>query len=247
MKKEKLKDERIKNTTYLDAWNNAIYGIIYTTKTQLNFKVQLVVTVCILILSLFFELTKVEFLCLTFSIMFVLFAELINTAIESVVDLFVDVYHPKAKVAKDVAAGAVIVAALNAIIVAYFLFFEKISEAGTIVLHSLTSSPMHLAFVSIALTIVGVISLKAITNKGTPLQGGMPSGHAAIAFAALTAIWLSTNNIIVFTLAFISSILVAESRVEGKIHSLVEVLFGAFFGIIITLLVYSLTMLKIGG
>lgn len=71
-------------------------------------------------------------------------------------------------------------------------------------------------------------------------------GHAAISFAALTAIWLSTNNIIVFTLALISSILVAESRVEGRIHSLVEVLFGSFFGILITLLVYSLTMLKIG-
>ena len=73
------------------------------------------------------------------------------------------------------------------------------------------------------------------------------AGHAAISFAALTAIWLTTNNIIVFTLALISSILVAESRIEGRIHNIAEVLFGSFFGIIITLLVYSLIMLKIGG
>ena len=50
---------------------------------------------------------------------------MINTAIETVVDLFVDVYHPKAKIAKDVAAGAVVLAACNALVVGYFIFFNK--------------------------------------------------------------------------------------------------------------------------
>jgi len=242
MKKED--NNKIKNNGYIDAWNNALYGIIYTTKTQTNFKIQLVIAILVAILSLFFNLEKTEFLCLVLSVVLVLFAELINTAIEAVVDLFIDVYHPKAKIAKDVAAGAVVITALNSIVVAYFLFFEKLSESGVRVLSSLTNSPNHLAFVSFVLTIIGVVALKIVFNKGTPLQGGMPSGHAAISFAGLTAIWLNTNNIIVFTLALVSSILVIESRVEAKIHTLAEVLFGAFFGVLITLLVYSITMLK---
>lgn len=104
MKKNTNKDPRIKNNTYIDAWNNALYGIIYTSKTQLNFKIQLIIAVLVAILSLFMDLNKAEFLCLILSVVLVLFAELVNTAIETVVDLFVDVYHPKAKIAKDVAA-----------------------------------------------------------------------------------------------------------------------------------------------
>lgn len=243
MKRELKDDKRIKNNSYIDAWNNALYGIIYTTKTQTNFRVQLIISILVAILSLFLNLEKSEFLCLVLSVVLVLFAELVNTAIESVVDLLIDVYHPKAKIAKDVAAGAVVITALNAIVVAYFLFFEKISESSVRVLSALTSSPNHLAFVSFVLTIIGVVALKILFNKGTPLQGGMPSGHAAISFATLTAIWLNTNDIIVFTLALVSSILVIESRVEAKIHTLAEVLFGAFFGALITLLVYSITMI----
>jgi len=175
MKKNTNKDPRIKNNTYIDAWNNALYGIIYTSKTQLNFKIQLIIAVLVAILSLFMDLDKAEFLCLILSVVLVLFAELVNTAIETVVDLFVDVYHPKAKIAKDVAAGGVIITALNAIVVAYFLFFERLSQMGTKILSSLTSSPTHLAFVSVVLTIIGVIYLKIKTRRGTPLQGGLPS------------------------------------------------------------------------
>ena len=56
-----------------------------------------------------------------------MYEKLINTAIETVVDLYTDLYHPKAKVTKDVAAGAVVLSAINAIIVAYFLFFKDFS------------------------------------------------------------------------------------------------------------------------
>lgn len=175
MKKEVPSDPRLRNNTYIQSWNNALGGIMYTAKTQTNFKLELLIAVVVMILSLFFDLQKSEFLCLVITVMLVLFAELVNTAVESLVDLYVDVYHPKAKVAKDVAAGAVVMTAINAIIMAYFLFFDKIVFTGTIVLSSLKSSPFHLAFVAIMLTIIGVITLKSLFNRGTPLQGGMPS------------------------------------------------------------------------
>ena len=97
---------------------------------QSNIKKQLVIAVIVMLVSLFFDLNKAEFLCLMFTVVLIIVAEMINTAIETGVDLYTDLYHPKAKIAKDVGAGAVVITAINAIIVAYFLFFEKISTIG---------------------------------------------------------------------------------------------------------------------
>lgn len=108
MKKEQEKEnakEKIKNDGFIDAWKNAFNGIIYATTTQGNIKKQLIIAVIVVIISLFFNLSRAEFLCFLFTIVLILFAEMVNTAIETVVDLYIDVYHPKAKIAKDVAAG----------------------------------------------------------------------------------------------------------------------------------------------
>jgi Diacylglycerol kinase len=239
----KKDDNQFKSKNLIEAGNNAIKGIIYTTKTQRSVKIQLAIAAIVLIASLFFRLEKWEFLILIFAIVLVIVAEIINTAIETVVDLYIDVYHPKAKIAKDVAAGAVTVAAINSIIVGYFLFVDKFETVGDIVFANLKKSPTHLSFVALALTVIGVIVIKATTNKGTPLQGGMPSGHAAIAFSALTTIWINTSNILIIVCALVIAILVAESRIENKIHSLSEVIFGSFLGTLMTLLMYSLTMI----
>ena len=103
------KEKKIKNSSFIDAWKNAINGIIYATTTQANIKKQLVIAVAVVIISLFFNLSKAEFLIFLFTIILIIFAEMVNTAIETVVDLYVDVYHPKAKIAKDVAAGGVVI------------------------------------------------------------------------------------------------------------------------------------------
>ena len=122
---EKKNKNKTSNSNFIDAWKNATNGIIYATTTQRNIKIQLVIAVLVVIVSLFFDLSRAEFLCFLFTIILILFAEMCNTAIETVVDLYVDVYHPKAKIAKDVAAGGVVITALNALIVAYFLFFRQ--------------------------------------------------------------------------------------------------------------------------
>ena len=145
-------EEKIKNKNFADAWKNAFNGIIYATTTQGNIKKQLIIAVVVVVISLFFNLSKAEFLCFLFTIILILFAEMCNTAIETVVDLYVDVYHPKAKIAKDVAAGGVVITAINAIIVAYFLFFDKISDIGLNFIENVTSSPIHLATIAYAKT-----------------------------------------------------------------------------------------------
>lgn len=162
----KKEDERLHNKNFFESWKNATNGIIYGTTTQSNVKKQLLIIAIFLIISLFFNLSKVEFICLIFACVLIIFAEMINTAIETVVDLYVDVYHPKAKIAKDVAAGAVVITALNALVVAYFIFFDKIGEAGTSILQTVINSPAYLAFVAIALVIIITIALKAAKIEG---------------------------------------------------------------------------------
>lgn len=124
MKKEE--EHILYNRNFFDACKNAINGIIYGIKSQGNIRKQIVIGIIIVFISIFFKLSKWECICLTFAIFLVIVSEMINTAIETVVDLYTDKYHEKAKIAKDVGAGAVVLAAINAIIVAYFLFFDKI-------------------------------------------------------------------------------------------------------------------------
>lgn len=242
------KDHKIKNEGFLDAWKNAINGIIYATTTQGNIKRQLIIAVLVVIISLFFDLSKAEFLIFMFTIVLIIFAEMVNTAIETVVDLYTDLYHPKAKIAKDVAAGGVVITAINAVIVAYFLFFDKISNIGLEFIRNIASSPVHLAFASVIITIIGILALIAIatTNKHKILNKRfIPSGHAALGFAANTIIWLTTDNVVIITLSLVLSILLAESRIESNKHKLSEVVFSSCVGIMLVLIIYGLISLAV--
>ena len=249
MKKD---DHKMKNDNFFEAWGNATNGIIYSATTQRNIRIQLVLAVIVMVLSLFYGLNTAEFLCLLFAVFMVIFAELINTAIETVVDLFVDVYHPKATISKDVAAGAVVLAACNALVVGYFIFFkeENLKAISDSIFNNMVKSPMHLAFVAIMLVVIAVISMKAGCSKKTERgelvkEGFVPSGQSAIAFAALTAIWLNSKDIVTFTLALILSILVVENRVGSNARTKAEIVFGACMGVLIVLLIYGLTIFKI--
>ena len=235
--------KQIKKGNFIDAWINAFNGIIYATTTQGNIRKQLVIAVIVMLISLLFNLTRAEFLCLMFTVILIILAEMFNTAVETVVDLYTDLYHPKAKIAKDVAAGGVVITAVNALIVAYFLFFDKISDIGLNFIRNLANSPVHMAFIGIFLIIILIVSLKAAstTNKHKLFENGFsPSGQAAMAFGATTIIWLSTTNIVVLTLSFVMAILVCVTRIESKKKRLSEVIFGALTGIAVIALLYGL-------
>ncbi len=252
MKKEnEAKDSRLYNKNFLQAVNNAVNGIIYCATTQTNITKQLILGTIVMILSLFYNFTTAEFLCLTFAVFFVIFAEMVNTAIETIVDLYVDTYHPKAKIAKDVGAGAVVLAAINAIIIAYFLFFREteLSFIANSLFNQIVTSPRHLAFVAIIITVIAILAMKGAFNKkdisrGVKEDKFLPSGQSALAFAVLTAIWINSKNLIVFCLALILSLMVAGNRLNDK-KTIGEVLFGSFMGVLVVVLVYGLTLFKI--
>jgi diacylglycerol kinase (ATP) len=229
----------LKNKNLLDSFNNAINGVVYVLKNERNMKIHLIAAIGILIISLFFKLSRIEFLILLFSIALVIICELFNTAIEIIVDIIVHVYHPKAKAVKDIAAGAVLVSAFFSLIVAYFLFFERIGSELEIGLRRIEKSRIHVTIIALIITILVVLILKAFSKKGTPLYGGMPSGHAAVSSSISTAIALLTQDVKIVVLSIFLALLVMQSRLEAKIHTLIEILAGGILGFIITIILFQ--------
>ncbi len=230
----------MRSRTLLDSFNAAFDGVVYALKTQRNMRLHFLATGIVLLASLIFKLTKLEILMLFVTIAFVIVAEMINTAIEVVVDLITQELHPLAAIAKNVAAGAVLVAATVAVIVGYMIFFPKFDPLIPTVIVSLKKGPVYLSMIAIVFTIVFTIAGKALTKTGRPVQGGMPSGHSALASAAATAILFLTKSGLVTALALFLLVLVAESRVESKIHTPSEVFVGSLLGFFTTLIIFQL-------
>ncbi|SHJ80796.1 Diacylglycerol kinase [Caminicella sporogenes DSM 14501] len=110
----------------LESFKYAIEGIIYTFKTQRNMRIHVVIAFLVIFFSFFLKLSKTEMILMFFTISLVIVAEMINTAIEATIDLITDKYHELAKIAKNVAAGAVLISAVNSMVVAYIIFYDKI-------------------------------------------------------------------------------------------------------------------------
>jgi diacylglycerol kinase (ATP) len=194
----------------------------------------------VLLLSLFMRVTPIEFALLSLSILFVLFAELVNTAVEAIVDLVSPGFHPLAKVAKDTAAGAVIMAAMGAAIMGYLILAKYVFPLYGKVL-AMFGTPADMGtVVSILAVIIIVIMIKSLTGSGTPLKGGLPSGHAAVAFSIATAVSLNTRDPLISVLSIAMAVMVSHSRLLMRIHTMAEVVFGSLLGAGITLIVLVL-------
>ena len=232
----------MKNSSFISSFNYAVQGIISALTTERNMKFHWLACLGTIIISLFFDLTKMEFLILLFAITLVIVLELINTAIERTVDLVVTDYNPIAKYVKDVSAGAVMIASLNAV-VAYLLFYNKISNIGQIALVKIKNSPDHLALVAVIIVLILTIGgkyLMAKKNGGSYFQGGAVSGHTSIAFCAATVISLVAQKTVITTCALGLALLVAESRVETGVHRKSEAVAGAIVGISVAIFVFKL-------
>jgi len=118
----------MKNSSFIKSFNNAISGIKYAVKNERNMKIHTIFAIIALLLSIFYNIKGIEFLMVCLAIALVLVCEMFNTAMEVLVDIITDVYHPKAKIIKDVAAGAVVFSAILALIVGYVVFFDRISD-----------------------------------------------------------------------------------------------------------------------
>lgn len=224
----------------LESFNYAVAGIVYAVKTQRNMRIHLTAAMLVLGLGLYMQVSLRDLLIIFFTITLVIMAELFNTAIEAVVDLSVQEFHPLAKIAKNVAAGAVLMAALNSLVVAYIIFYPLLEGSSFNLGARVKATPLSVTLIALLLVMLLVTVGKALTSKGTYVKGGMPSGHTAVAFAGCTALSMYTGSALVTSIALVISLLVAHSRLDAQVHSLLEVVAGALLGIIATVVVFKL-------
>ena len=227
----------------INSFNHAISGIMQAFKLEKNMKIHFVLMIAVIVTAVMTHVTRFELIALVISISFVLFAELLNTAVEAVCDLVTKEYNEFAKIAKNVAAGAVLITAANALIVGYLVFYRKFYSFAFVSLDYLSNLSAHVTFASLVILFVAVIIIKSrsIKKRGTYVQGGMPSGHTAFAFALFTAIALTTKDPVAASFSAVIAIIDAESRLETKVHTFLEVAMGALMGILITVIVFQIT------
>ena len=228
-----------KGRSILWSFNYAISGVVYALRTQRNMRIHVAAAFITLIAAITLGVNGLSLAAIVFAISLVFVTELVNTAIEATVDIATDHYEPLAKVAKDVAAGAVLVAATNAVVIAYIVLFEPLQHVAQRGLTFAEAAPTTLTVVALALTTLIVLILKAATKTGTFLQGGWPSGHAALAFGAAVALGYVTGSASALALALFIAVLVAQSRVEGEIHTIPQVILGALLGVLTVTAIYQ--------
>ena len=111
----------------LKSFKYAFSGISYVLKTSRNFKIQLIFAVTSLMIGFLLQISRINYVILIATIMSVLILEILNTSIESIVDLVVKKeFSSLAKISKDTSAGAVLLASINSVIIAVYIFAPKI-------------------------------------------------------------------------------------------------------------------------
>jgi diacylglycerol kinase (ATP) len=239
-KSQERSSEDKKPKSFLESLNCAIEGIIYAFKTQRHVRYHYAIALSALVLSLFLKLSTVEFVLFALAVVILLFAEMVNTAIEETVNLVEERHHIIAKNAKDVSAGAVLISSVGVGIVAFVILFNYIDEPVTRAITEVRDYSGYLAGISLLIVLISVVATKAVLGRGRPFYGGMPSGHSAVAFSLWTAVSLITLEPIVVILTFIMALMVSQSRLIGGIHTRLEVFLGALLGSGLTLLIFKI-------
>jgi diacylglycerol kinase (ATP) len=242
----------VKSKNSLASFKFAVDGILHAYRTQRHFRFHFWVVIAVLVASRLFNLDRHQLIMLIFSISLVLVCEMFNTALEAAVDLFTDKYHPLAKHAKDIAAGAVLIATLNAIAVGSYLFIDE-KKIKAALQRNLVAPYTERAqenpqfadlflLITLALTILmlAIFMWKVKGRKGTFLKGGVVSGHSALAFFFACVIGYTAASWSAAFIGFLLALLVSQSRIEGNIHTLQETIFGAVLGILVTLLMFQI-------
>jgi len=214
------------------SFKHATDGVMHCFRTQRHLAHYFVAIAIAAVAAAFLRLGTLELLFVFSAIVFVLVAEMMNTAVETVVNMLSPGYSEGARIAKDTVAAAVLVACCYAVAVMLVVYFSPARArdvfSGAFLQRSM--GPVELSLIAFALVVLTIVALKERTGRGSFLRGGAISGHSALAFFCATCLFFVMQNRVWALLAFIMAGLVAQSRVEGRIHSLREVVLGAGVG-----------------
>ena len=229
-----------KRRTLVQSLNNAVEGVIYVIKNERNMRIHFLLGFLILLTAIMIGVSRIEWMILCTIISVVLAAEMMNTVIEEAIDLLKPAFHRNVRVIKDISAGFVLVLAINALIVGFFIFSKYWSWPMEATATEIRHAPWPITFAALLVVVFFTITGKAFFHRGTPFRGGIISGHSAVAFSIWTAVLFTYSNPFVLGMMFFLAALVAQSRLRAKIHSVREVITGALMGFLVTALFFQI-------
>ncbi len=226
------------------SFDQAYRGLIYAVRTQRNMRFHVVAAAGVLVGSLLVGVSRVELAILVLVIAFVFVTEMLNTALEFAVDLVTKEYHPLAKLSKDISAGAVLVSSVGAVLVGYLILANNLGPLSLKTIDTIRRTPAHLTLVALGVVVLLVLMGKALTRSPSSFAGGMPSGHAAVAFGG----WVAASFVaadgryggLVSAITLLMALLVCQSRIESGVHTVYQVVAGAVLGTLLAVAVFQL-------
>lgn len=229
----------MKKRTFLKSLNDAVGGIIYVLRYERNMSVHFLFALLTLVAAIVVGVSRTEWILLCAMVTLVLVTEIMNTAVEHLVDLVKGSFHPEAKVIKHISAGMVLVSTVGAMIVGVFIFSGQLYGPWEYLTGQVRYAPWYVAFTSTLVAIFFVIAGKAYLHRGTPFKGGPISGHSAVAFSLWTVLLFKQTDVFITAIGFLLAALVAQSRLRARIHSFWEIAAGAVMGISVTALFFQ--------
>jgi diacylglycerol kinase (ATP) len=223
---------------WFEAANNAINGILQAAKTERHLKFHLLAAFSVLLFCFGLGVDKYEFAVIALVTLLVIVAEMFNSALEAAVDLATKEFRELAQRAKDIAAGAVLIAAIGALVIGYLILGPHIAGIWQGNFRVPSYAAGHIAVLAVIMIMLVVILIKAHFSTGYPLRGGFPSGHTASAFSLWISLLHATGSPWLIGPGLFVALLVAFSRLRLKIHTFRDVFFGALLGSAITMVLF---------
>lgn len=220
--------------------NHAIEGILHAAKTQRHMRYHLYAAMLLLMVSFILGVSGTEFVVLITLAILVISVEMLNTAVETITDILFKEYDQRAKIIKDTAAGAVLITAVGAVIIGYIILIEPVKKYFYSGLRVAKHTGADVAVVALLAVLILVVITKTFFGKGEPLRGGMPSGHAAVAFSIWMSVTLISESFMPSILVLILAAVIAQSRVYVGVHRPIEVILGALLGMTVTFLLFKI-------
>ena len=199
-----------------------------------------------LCLGIYLNLKILEIAILLLVIAFVIVTEILNTAVEITIDLLGGDETALKRKVKNVAAAAVLIASLAASIIGYLILIKPFLRLGIgDKIIEIKHSPWQITLLSLVIVLFLVTAKKLLSlskRRIIPLslEGGMPSGHSAVAFSIWTVIAFLSRDAFIISLAFVLVLLILQSRIKQTVHNFWEIIVGGIIGTLVTVLVFQL-------
>lgn len=227
---------------FLRSLRYAYEGVKYALASQPNMKIHFFAAFGVIVTAVYMRIEPMHLLFLLLAITLVIVTELINTAIEKTVDLAMPSRHPLAKIAKDAAAAAVLVAAVFAVAVGVTVFFHPVER----LFHAVRDPGRELSVESVWVYLLLVLLVVVVTETRFGRTFFLrPSLLSGVIGSLATMIVLVTTEPLPGFLASLMALLFLMLLYRRKTRTLPGILFGTVAGVTITLLLFELNRLPL--